>query len=77
MYQASVQNDVSLVHDKEEKSIDMEALNNGVVKTDVIMEVPTLVEIVAVQPLQVDITEGVACGYCHPPGSHHWWREDN
>ena len=35
----------------------MEALNNGVVETDVIMEVPTLVEIVSVQPLQVDVTE--------------------
>ena len=53
----AVQNDVSLVDEKEGKSIDMEALNNGVVETDVIMEVPTLVEIVSVQPLPVDVTE--------------------
>ena len=46
-YQASVQNDVSFVDDKEGKSINMEALNNGVVETDVIMEVPTLLEIVS------------------------------
>ena len=46
-----------MVDDKEGKSIDMEAQNNGVVETDVIMEVHTFVEIVSVQPLQVDVTE--------------------